>query len=65
MVGAFFFLDLLGSYASSSSSDPILFDISQNSFEPNLKLGWPSALYQYIWSFNLFDLALLFITKHS
>jgi 16S rRNA C967 or C1407 C5-methylase (RsmB/RsmF family) len=31
-----------------SSSEPIPFDISQNSFEPNLKSGRVSALYQNI-----------------
>ena len=57
------FLPPLGSNASpSSSSESKFLDISQNSFDPNLKslCGW--ALYQKIWSSNLLDFALLWIT---
>ena len=61
--GPLFFLEAFGSYASSSSSDPNPFDISQNSFAPNRNSPCDVALYQNIWSSNLFDLALLEITK--
>ena len=42
------FFVLEGSYCSPSSSEPISLEMSQNSFEPNLKLGLFSALYQKI-----------------
>lgn len=60
-----FFLPAFGSYASSSSSEGICLDISQNSLEPSLKLACDSALYQKIWSDNLLLYELLLMTRHS
>ena len=46
VIGFVFFFPFVGSYASSSSSSAIFFEISQNSFDPNLKSGRSCALYQ-------------------
>ena len=51
--------DFLWAEKSALSSWTMFLDNSQYSLAPILKSGWDCALYQKIWSVNLFDLELL------